>query len=317
MPWFWLGTWSLGGEGFGPHDSRESLKVLDEALHSGICHYDTADFYAHGKSERLLAKAFAGQQRERLFISSKGGLGWEGNRVVVCGEPLALRRALIGSLERLKTDYIDLYQLHWPDPKVPLDVSIAALRDLQSEGLIRFWGVCNLNVRQIIKHIPSGHFIPHQVHFNPLCQAQPVLAAGAELNRCVNYITSPLEQGLLATCQSAAGLEHLGKRDVRRRNPLFHSDAVRQRLNQLPALMQSSPISQVSVILLWILVQDGVQSIICGAKTKSQLRQSLQHVKWLHQLDILPGEHSDNGRRRQILRKTIGEGLWSWLNDQW
>ncbi len=118
--WLWLGTWSLGGEGFGPSDSRDSLKVLEKALACGIRHIDTAGFYAHGESEKLVAKVI-GNNREEVFISSKGGLVWEGNRVLHKAGADDLRKVLMKSLDRLKTDYIDLFQLHWPDPDVRPD----------------------------------------------------------------------------------------------------------------------------------------------------------------------------------------------------
>jgi aryl-alcohol dehydrogenase-like predicted oxidoreductase len=193
LPWLWLGTWSLGGESFGPHDGREALATLESALEAGIRCFDTASFYAHGRSEQLLSKVIAQQKRQKLFISSKGGLSWQGKNVIHCGNRDALRQSLFNSLERLKTDYLDLYQLHWPDPQTPIESSLETLQALQEEGLILRWGVCNFSVEQIQSYLPSGGLIPHQVHHNPLHRADNILAAGKANQRCLNCITSTLK----------------------------------------------------------------------------------------------------------------------------
>ncbi|MCP4699730.1 MAG: aldo/keto reductase [Gammaproteobacteria bacterium] len=310
--WLWLGAWSLGGEGFGRTDARESRAVLDLALHEGIRHFDTAGFYAHGKSELLLAKAL-GKCRDQVFISTKGGLLWEGRKVRHCADREALRTALFSSLERLGTDYVDLYQLHWPDPAVPLTESIRALTALQEEGLIRSWGVGNLSADQVRRFIPHGARIPHQVHFNPLHRADEVLAAGSE--RCYHCVVSPLEQGLLAN--ASKGLAALGKRDVRRRNPYFHSDAVRRWLDTFHRYADLCPIPQVSLVYLWLLAQPGVNAVISGAKTRTQLREVLAHRKWIRRLDLPFPRDSENFNKDKwnaILEETAGQTLWQHMN---
>lgn len=195
-PQIWLGTWSLGGEMYGRSDLRESLALLKAAYASGLCHFDTAGFYAHGKSEELLAKALKNERRS-IFISTKGGLHWRGREVHHDASPATLRQSLLASLKRLSCDYVDLYQLHWPDPTVPINVSIDALKALKKEGLIRFWGIGNLAPDQLKECCQPQEAIPHQVHFNPLHPDYATLHAGGSDNRTLNCIISPLEQGLL------------------------------------------------------------------------------------------------------------------------
>jgi aryl-alcohol dehydrogenase-like predicted oxidoreductase len=281
LPWLWLGTWSLGGEGFGPHHGGEALATLEAALEAGIRCFDTAGFYAHGRSEQLLSKLIAQEKRQKFFIASKGGLFWQGKNVIHCANRHALRETLFSSLERLKTDYLDLYQLHWPDPQTPIEDSLEALHALQEEGLILHWGVCNFSVEQIQTYLPSGALVPHQVHHNPLHRADAILEAGKTNQRCLNCITSPLEQGLLGTGRSAQGLAVLGKRDVRRRNPLFHSQQVQMDLNRLIEKINSTGLPQVSAVFLELLSSPSVDIVISGARTRKQLAEVLAHQDWL------------------------------------
>ncbi len=276
LPWLWLGTWSLGGEGFGPHDGREALATLEAALDAGIRCFDTAGFYAHGRSEQLLSKVI-GRERKKLFIASKGGLCWQGKNVIHQADRSTLRQSLLTSLERLKTDYLDLYQLHWPDPQTPIEESLEALQELQNEGLILRWGVGNFSVAQIQAYLPSGGFIPHQVHHNPIHRADEILVAGKTEQRCINCITSPLEQGLLGT-----SAKMLGKRDVRRRNPLFYSEQA----SVARFIEKMKPLPPVSAVFLWLLSSPLVDIVISGARTRKQLAEVLQHQDFLQAWDI-------------------------------
>ncbi|NOY61890.1 MAG: aldo/keto reductase [Gammaproteobacteria bacterium] len=281
MPWLWLGTWSMGGEGFGFCDARESQKLLESAVEKGVRHFDTAGFYAHGKSEQLLANVMR-QQRRQLFIASKGGLIWQGRNVHHRASAAALRDELQRSLERLRTDYLDLYQLHWPDPNVALEESLEALQLLQQEGLIRYWGVCNLSADQLRTHIPVGAYIPHQVHHNPIHRNDEVLQVGIQHKRCFNCCYSPLEQGLLADGVGARGLNSLGKRDVRRSNSYFCSERVRAWLGEYREIIEASPIDSVTAALLWSVTAADVQAVVVGPKKLHQLEQMLAHVQWVN-----------------------------------
>lgn len=314
LPWLWLGTWSLGGEGFGPSDSRDSLKVLEKALACGIRHIDTAGFYAHGDSEKLVAKVI-GNNREEIFISSKGGLVWEGNRVLHRAGTKDLQESLMKSLECLKTDYLDLFQLHWPDPMVPVSESLEVLKGFQQEGLIRFYGVGNLNAEEVERFIDPGMCLPHQVHFNPIHQAKDILEAGRDLNRCFNCVVSPLEQGLLACGRSSSGLRYLGKRDIRNRNPHFHSIEVSQWLKEFQRLSSSCSIPRVTIVLLWILAHNYVDVVIPGPRTIDQLNEALDHLKWITELNLTFHKENHNDHWVEKLRKLMGDELWSLMGE--
>lgn len=263
----------MSGEGFGQVDLRQSLQMLQVAITGGITHFDSANIYAHGGAERLLGKAVK-HHRKKLFISSKGGLEWQGQQMHHNASARALTQSLEESLKRLNTDYLDLYQLHWPDPNTPLKKSVKALKQLQQQGKIRYWGVGNLTSSEV-NLLPKGDEIPHQVHFNPIAQNLEILKAGREDQRCFNCITSPLEQGLLSTSPTHQGLKALGKRDLRRRNPLFHCPEVIQWAAKFQLLCHQQQLSPEEVTLQWIWSQPEVDAIICGPKRESQLQQLL------------------------------------------
>jgi aryl-alcohol dehydrogenase-like predicted oxidoreductase len=273
-PHLWLGTWALGGEGFGAVTADTAQSVIDRAIDAGIHHFDTAGFYAHGKSEVLLGKAIR-HCRKEMFVASKGGLMWEGREVRHDASPDGLRAELHRSLTRLNTDYLDLFQLHWPDHAVPVSESLEALQLFQREGLIRHWGVCNLNVQEVTENLSTGCCIPHQVHHNLIHRNEAVLAAGAADNRACNCAYSPLEQGLLANRRD--GVSGLGKRDVRRRNPHFSNHESMERARLFSQQCEANGSDSAEAACRWVLSQPHVDVLIVGPKRP-------EHVSILHGL---------------------------------
>jgi aryl-alcohol dehydrogenase-like predicted oxidoreductase len=310
-PWLWIGTWSMGGEGFGSHDERESLRVLSTAVKNNIRHFDTAGFYAHGKSEMLLQEIIK-TDRPEFFISSKGGLIWEGREVKHSASPEGLKKQLFETLDRLKTDYLDLYQLHWPDTEVPLRESISALRTFQKQGLIRFWGVGNLTEQQIIDNLMGEKNIPHQVHFNPLRRNHNILSAGQV--RCINCIISPLEQGLLGRGKSSSGTLGIGKKDVRRRNPCFADSEVLKWTCRLDELLKQHSISKVSSVLMWICSRPHVHAIIPGPRKMEQLDELLAFKAEVETNDLFSIREDTGILSDEKVRKMVPHEIWQHLD---
>ncbi len=299
----WLGTWSLGGEGFGPTDLGESLATIQMALEMGIKWFDTAGFYAHGRSEELLAKAL-GRARKQVAISSKGGLVWHGRRVFHDGSPSGLEKALLQSLRRLRTDYLDLFSLHWPDPHVPLEESVGALERFKERGLILEWGVCNLSPVQLSSLFQARAGRYHQVQFNLLHRDRAVLEAGRS-SGCTNTVYSPLAQGLLGAPRLSKGMAVLGKKDARRRNPLFRDPAVLDWARRFHALCKDSGVSPVAAAYSWVLLDGRVDRVISGAKTRSQLGEVLRAAEAVGRLC---GER-DSSRRAKALAALLSPEL--------
>jgi aryl-alcohol dehydrogenase-like predicted oxidoreductase len=144
-----FGTWQLGGE-WGPTDEPAAIAAIRRAADQGVTLFDTAQAYGFGASERLLAKALTGLDRSAMVIATKGGLrpGDLGgaNRD---SSPAWIRAGVESSLRALNTDYIDLYQVHWPDSAVPFAETADTLAKLVADGKIRHVGVSNFDAAQM------------------------------------------------------------------------------------------------------------------------------------------------------------------------
>ena len=143
-----LGTWAIGGWMWGGADDSASIATLRGAVERGINLIDTAPVYGFGHSEEMVGQALAGM-RDRAVIATKGGLEWAGEGVRRNSSPQRLRREVEDSLRRLRTDRIDLYQIHWPDPLVPTEDTARTLEALQREGKILAVGVSNYSPEQM------------------------------------------------------------------------------------------------------------------------------------------------------------------------
>ncbi|KGX91623.1 general stress protein [Pontibacillus halophilus JSM 076056 = DSM 19796] len=147
-----LGTWAIGGSMWGGTDEEESIRTIHAALSKGINLIDTAPAYGYGKSEEIVGKAlqqFEGK-REDLVLATKVGINWtEDGQLYRDASKERIHEEIEASLERLQTDYIDIYQVHWPDPMVPIEETASALNYLYKQGKIRAIGVSNFSPEQM------------------------------------------------------------------------------------------------------------------------------------------------------------------------
>ena len=151
-----FGTWSFGGD-WGAFDADEAKKTVGRALDLGITFFDTAQAYGFGASERFLADALWPRvTRDRVVVATKGGLRKEGNTLHRDASGRWLREGVEASLRNLRTDYIDLYQVHWPDARTPAEETGRVLADLVREGKIRHAGVSNYSPRQMTELAQYG-----------------------------------------------------------------------------------------------------------------------------------------------------------------
>ena len=130
-----LGTWAIGGWMWGGTDDVESVNTVRAALEHGINLIDTAPVYGFGRSEELVGKAIAeGRLRSRVLIATKAGLTWQDGRVFRNASRARILREIDNSLRRLRTDYIDIYQIHWPDPNVAIEETAEVMHELFRAG---------------------------------------------------------------------------------------------------------------------------------------------------------------------------------------
>jgi aryl-alcohol dehydrogenase-like predicted oxidoreductase len=145
-----LGTWAIGGWMWGGTDERESIRTIHAALDRGITLIDTAPVYGFGRSEEIVGKALAqGGRRAGAVVATKVGLDWKNEQPFRNGSRARIMQEIDDSLRRLRTDAIDLYQVHWPDPNVPIEEPAGAMSDLLRAGKIRAIGVSNFSPAQM------------------------------------------------------------------------------------------------------------------------------------------------------------------------
>jgi aryl-alcohol dehydrogenase-like predicted oxidoreductase len=145
-----LGTWAIGGWMWGGTDEDESVKTIHAAVERGITLIDTAPAYGFGRSEEIVGRAVAKHSlRSRVVVATKTGLEWKDGKVFRNASRNRILREAIQSLRRLKTDYLDIYQVHWPDPLAPIEETAEAMQTLFDQGKIRAIGVSNFSVAQI------------------------------------------------------------------------------------------------------------------------------------------------------------------------
>src|ERR1700720_2378064 len=145
-----LGTWAMGGWMWGGSDTDESIATIRRALDQGINLIDTAPAYGSGTSEEIVGKALEGANlRSRAVIATKVGLEWRDGKVYRNATRDRIMQEIDESLRRLRTDYIDIYQVHWPDPLVPIEETAGAMRTLYDQGKIRAIGASNFSVAQM------------------------------------------------------------------------------------------------------------------------------------------------------------------------
>lgn len=145
-----LGCWAIGGWLWGGSDERESIDTVHAALAKGINLLDTAAIYGFGRSEEIVGKALSEYgSRDKVIIATKAGLDWTSGKVYRNSAESRVKREIEDSLKRLRTDYIDIYQIHWPDFETPIEETAEAMHDLIKDGKIRAIGVSNYSTEQM------------------------------------------------------------------------------------------------------------------------------------------------------------------------
>lgn len=162
-----LGTWAIGGWMWGGTDEAQSIATIRSAVERGVTLIDTAPAYGFGRSEEIVGKALAeGGLRDRVQIATKVGLDWEGEAVFRNSSPSRVRKEIEDSLRRLRTEFIDLYQVHWPDIETPFSETARTLEDLRREGKIRAIGVSNYSPAQMDSFRAEAHLDAVQPPYN-------------------------------------------------------------------------------------------------------------------------------------------------------
>jgi aryl-alcohol dehydrogenase-like predicted oxidoreductase len=284
----------------GNSDVDESIGTIRSAVERGITLIDTAPAYGFGRSEEIVGMALAQGLRERAIIATKAGLEWRDGNVWRNASPARIRAAVEASLRRLRTDYIDLYQVHWPDPLVPIHETAGALARLLAEGKIRAIGVSNYSPAQMAEFLEVAPLHSVQPPYNLFEReaGRGVLPFAAQ-----HYITVLCYGALcrgLRTGTITPATEFKGD-DLRRNDPKFQEPRRSQYLAAVAALEQYAreryrkPVAALAV--RWLLDQ-GDTIALWGARRPAQLDPVDEAMGW--QLD-------DEAKRRieAILGETV------------
>ncbi|MGX7823697.1 aldo/keto reductase [Actinokineospora sp. 24-640] len=275
-----LGCNNLGRPGTAAESQAGARALVRGALDAGVTLFDVADVYGapRGRSEELLGQALAGR-REHAVIATKFGVDMQGGNgpdFGARGSRRYVRRAVEASLRRLDTDWIDLYQLHRPDPSTPLEETLTALDDLVRDGMVRYVGVCNLAGWQIADAAWTAREarvrgpVSAQNHYSLLEREaeREVLPACARFNVSVlPYF--PLANGLLTGKYARDAAPPEGSRLATR--PHMLAEAPWTRIDRLRAFAGERGIAMTALAIGWLAAQPVVGSVIAGATTPEQV----------------------------------------------
>lgn len=262
---------------YGRPDKTESIATLNLALDQGITFFDTAESYGNGHNETLLGKHLS--HRDDITIATKFGITT--NRLSFPtgqnGRPENCRKAVIGSLKRLRRSHIDLYYLHRPDPQVPIEESIGAMADLVQEGLIRHIGVSELSAEQLRTADETYPITALQSEWSLLSrdiEQGPVPEARKRNIGIVAY--SPLSRGLLSG--DAQATTQLPLLDYRRALPRWKRRNLEKNLEQvriIETIAQNHNATPAQISLAWVLSQGHDVVPIPGTKQRGKLLSNI------------------------------------------
>lgn len=271
-----LGTWAIGGWMWGGTDEAQSIETIHRAIDKGIGLVDTAPVYGFGRSEEIVGKALANGRRDQVALATKVALNWNDDQDKVWRDATASRieREAEDSLKRLQTDRIDIYQVHWPDPKTPMEETARALEKLYQAGKIRAIGVSNFTPSQmdeLQKSVPLHSLQPPYNLFERGIE-QEILPYCRE-NGIATITYGGLCRGLL-TGKMREDTQFTGD-DLRKNDPKFQGQRYRQYLNAVAELdayaRERYQKNVLALALRWLVDQPGVTTALWGARKPEQL----------------------------------------------
>jgi aryl-alcohol dehydrogenase-like predicted oxidoreductase len=279
-----FGAWAIGGAGWtfgwGEQDDAESIAAIRHAVERGVNWIDTAAVYGLGHSEEVVAQALGDLPvNERPFVFTKCGLVWdERNRTAPprrVGRPESIRRECEASLRRLRTERIDLYQMHWPpEDGTPIEDYWGTLLTLKEEGKIRAAGLSNHSVEQLERAEALGHVDSLQPPFSLIHRDAAAEIAWCERHGTGVIVYSPMQSGLLTGSFTSERAAALPPDDWRSRSPDFTGEGLRRNLalaDALRPIAERHGTSVAAVAVAWTLAWPGVTGAIVGARSPAQV----------------------------------------------
>jgi aryl-alcohol dehydrogenase-like predicted oxidoreductase len=275
-----MGCWAIGGGyTWGEQDEKDSIDTIRAAIDTGINMFDTAEFYSDGYSEEVLGKGLSGL-RDKVLVATK-----------VWPENLTADKLIVaceGSLKRLHTDYIDLYQIHWANWDVPLEETLGAMEKLKQDGKIRYVGVSNFGVQDLTEALDCAEIVTDQLVYSLLFRAieYEILEKCKEAQVGV-LAYSPLAQGLLTGKFKQPDEMDDERARIRlyskNRPGTVHDDEdcekeVFEALEKIHSICADIGEPMANVSLAWILQQPGISAVLAGARKPDQIINNARAV---------------------------------------
>lgn len=276
----------MGGYGWGSNVvESELIDAVHCALDSGVNFFDTADTYGLGQSEITLGKALKGR-RDKAVIASKFGVhAKKGSPTFYDNSPQWIKTSILGTLKRLGTDYLDLYQIHYRDGKTPLSEVVYTLDNLKKAGYIRYYGLSNIHredIPEIKEH--KGKFVSFQDEYSLACRKNEADFINLSKDLCLTPLTwGSLGQGILTGKYDKNSVFNDDDRRSREIYVNFHGEKLEKNLEIVETLKKISNVTGKSVPAVAIrfildFLNDSV--VLVGIKRPSQLKSNIEAFGW-------------------------------------
>jgi aryl-alcohol dehydrogenase-like predicted oxidoreductase len=293
-----FGTWAIGGWMWGGAEENDAIRAIRASYEAGITTIDTAPVYGFGKSEELVGRAMEGVRRDQYQILTKYGLNWKSQQGEFHfdttddrGKPTKVYkyagRARVlqeceDSLKRLKTDYIDLLQIHWPDSTTPIAETMEAVAKLIEQGKVRAAGVCNYSVAQVDEALKTLGIVSNQVPYSLINRGIEKDVVPQALKKGMSIIPySPLQRGLLTG--KITPDHRFNEGDTRKGNKFYTPQNI-ERANHL--LLQIKPIAEShgatlgQLIINWTTRQPAMDCVLVGARDERQVADNIKALSF-------------------------------------
>ncbi|WP_426327112.1 aldo/keto reductase [Pedobacter sp. R-06] len=291
-----FGAWAAGGWMWGSTDRNDAIDAIKAGYDLGVTSIDTAPIYGQGDSEEIVGDAIKGISRDKLQLVTKFGMRWDlakgdfgfksknndGKEIDIY--KYAGKESVIyeceQSLKRLGTDYIDLYQIHWPDITTPISETFEAVTRLIEQGKVRYAGVCNYNIAQLKEADQTLEIISNQVPFSMVNRGieEETVPYCIEKNKSV-LAYSPMERGLLTGKMTADYKFEEG--DHRKGNKFFSPESIEKTnafLAEIKPLADEKNATLSQLVLHWTVERPGITIALAGARNEKQAVQNAEAI---------------------------------------
>lgn len=287
-----FGAWAAGGWMWGGTEQNQSIEAIRASIDLGVTSIDTAPIYGQGHSEEIVREALEGIPRDKVQILTKFGMRWDlakGKFITDSkkndGTPISIYRyagkeSVIEecerSLKRLGTDYIDLYQIHWPDPTTPIEETMEAVLKLKEQGKIREAGVCNYNVEEMERAESVLPLASNQVPYSMVRRdIEEDVVPWCRKNKKGILAYSPLQRGLLTG--KIRPDTTFGEGDTRPDEVWFQEENIRRVnkfLDEIRPIAESKGATLAQLVIQWTLQQPGITIALVGARNPKQAEEN-------------------------------------------